>query len=172
MKTSFLRAGPNLRNAFFSSTITTWELVRNKVEWNETNSTFCSYPFGEAECEGEWQAAKCFAQGGVTFPEITMNYSKIWSTVQFFPMYLTAYTLYQANLPITWKQWNQKARENWVSGKKSLQFYTSSLSWGAQRPFSKEENTLLMLHRLSEMSAACMPVNDNYLIFLTEISNL
>lgn len=29
-----------------------------------------------------------------------------------------------------------------------------------------------MLHRLREISAACTPVNDNYLIFLTEISNL
>lgn len=65
----------------FSSTITTWELVQNQVEWNETNSTFCSYPFGEAECEGEWQAAKCFAQGGVTFPEITTSYSKFFCSI-------------------------------------------------------------------------------------------
>lgn len=153
MEISFIGAGPHLRNAGFFFTITTWELVQNQVEWNETNSTFCSYPFAESECEGERQAAKCFAQGGVTFPEITKNYSIF--LIQFFPMYLTAYIPYQethsgqANPTTTW---NQEARENWVSDKKSLQFYTSSLSFRAQGTFSKEVNTLLMLHRLREMS--------------------
>lgn len=130
METPFLGVSPHLRDAFFPSTITTRELVQNQVEWNEINSTFCSYPFGE----GEWQAAKCFAQGGVTFPEITMTYSRIWSKVQFFPMYLTAYTPYQethsgkANLTNTWSHANQEAMENWVSDKKFLQFYTLIIS--------------------------------------------
>lgn len=133
METYFLGVSPHLRNAFFPSTITTWELVQNQVEWNETNSINCSYPFGEAECEGERHAAKCFPQGGVTFPEITRNYSKIRSTVQFSLMYLTAYTPHQetrseqANLTNTCN-WNQEATENWVSDKKSVQFYTLTIS--------------------------------------------
>ena len=42
----------------------------------------------------------------------------------------------------------------------------------AQSTPSKEVNTLRMLHRLSEMSAACTPVKDNYQLFLTIVSNL
>lgn len=83
----------------------------------------------------------------------------------FSPMYLTAYTPYReihSGLTITCKQWNHKARENWVSDEKFLQFHIASLSCGAQSTFSKEVNTLLMLHRFSEMSAACTPVSDNY----------
>lgn len=64
------------------------QLVQKQMESNETNSTFCSDPFGEAECEGEWHAAKCFAQGRLTFPQIIKNHSKIWSTAPFLPMYL------------------------------------------------------------------------------------
>lgn len=72
------------------------EEVQKQMESNQTNSTFCHYPFGEAECEAEGHAAKCFAQGRLTFPEITKNYSKIWLILvkhaKFSPMYLTAYT--------------------------------------------------------------------------------
>lgn len=168
---------PHLRNVFFSSTTTTtWELVQSQVEWNEANSTFCSYPFGEAECEGERQTVKCFAQGGVTFPEITMNYSKIWSTAQFFCYVFDCLYTISGNTFRTGKPYHHlqtvEPRSQGKLSQKSLQFYTSPLSWGAQGTFPKEVNTLLMLHRLNEMSAACTPVSGNYLIFLTEISNL